>query len=350
MSGAWNLFAIGRRRRNEDQLTEMLVWLIDAVPDVGKALLALAFDDAVLDGELNVTTQHGIAKGRLDALLVGPTFALVVESKIDSGLGEDQIDRYLAWLAATHAHREHRGLMTLTAHPISWDIEKAGEIRVRGSAHLWEELHDLIEPLALAPDREPLESRLIEEFLEMIGEEGLIPMKPLGVAELGAWRPASETVSRFHDYFRECKSAIGVALGATPSSNAKSDHQGYTWQDYVYSDGCKIVVGLQDSDHHRAPRSAERGLPLVWMAVEASHWPHWGAVKDRLESSPPAGWTAWTRWWGERPQIYRYLDEVLGEGTFEEQRKRLAEACSVGTAWLRDAGAAVGGGSETQAE
>ena len=340
MPGVWNIFAIGRERRNEDQLTEMLVWLVDAVPEVGAAITELAFGDRQIDGDLQVTSQHGVAKGRLDALFLGPGFALVVESKIDSGYGDDQIARYLEWLASTHDHRNHRGLMTLTAHPAAWkhsDVEMALQLGVAGSAHRWEELHVLLEPLAAEPDRDPLEARLIHEFLEMLGEEGLIPMKPLVSDEYQGWRDAWVTVTRFHEFFRDCKGAIGDALGATASSNSESKNAAYIWQDYVCGDGSKIVAGFNASDEEHVARSAARHTPLLWMAVEAKHGPDWAAAKDRLEVAPPVDWHLGKRWWGERPLVWRYLDQVLGEGSFEEQRTRLAQTCAVGTTWLREA-------------
>ena len=338
MVGVWNLFSIGRHRRNEDQLTEMLVWLVDAVPDVGRAILRLAFNDLKLDGDVQVTTQHGVAKGRLDALFVGPNFALVVESKIDSGFGADQITRYLDWLAEAHEHRENRALMTLTAHPDSWsaaDIELARRFHITRSEHRWEELHEVLGSLVEASGRDELSSRLISEFLEMLGEEGLIPMKPLEPDEFTQWRGAYVTVRRFHDFFLDCREAIAEALGATTGS--KSTTEGYIWQDYVYEDGSKIVVGLGCTDEDRVSRASARYTPVLWLAVEASHWPDWTLAKDRLESAPPAGWSLWSRWWGERPQIHCYLEDVLGNGTFEEQRQRLAEACGVGRTWLRTA-------------
>jgi hypothetical protein len=337
MPATWNLFSIGRKRRNEDQLTEMLVWLIDAVPEVGRAIATLAFNGLSLDGEIKVTTQHGVAKGRLDALFVSPAFALVVESKIDSGFGDDQIARYLDWLSAAHAHRARRGLMTLTAHPTPWgevDEKRAEAIGVVASAHLWEELHDVLEPVAAEADRDVLSARLIHEFLDMLGQEGLIPMKPLMPEEYAKWPDAWRAVRRFHEYFLDCREAIGAALGAKATS--KSTSEGYIWQDYLYDDGCKIVIGLNCSDD-RALRNIARDVPIVWMAVEAKHWPDWPAAADRLDAARPEGWHAWDRWWGERPQVWRHLDDVLGDGTFEEQRQRLAQACSVGTSWLAGA-------------
>lgn len=337
MPEAWNLFAIGRRSRDEDQLTEMLAWLVDAVPEVGGAIVRLAFDEPP-HGSLTVTTQHGIAKGRLDALFIDSASALVVESKIDSGFGDDQVARYLEWLADTHGHKARRGLMTLTAHPAPWsaaDVELADRLGVGRFEYRWEELHDVLDLLVESSDMDELSSRLISEFLDLLGEEGLVPMKPLGADEYAQWRDACLVVRRFHEFFSSCRDAIGDALGASPSATSKSANEGYVWQDFLYDDGSRIVVGVDCTDEERVARSAARRTAVLWMAVEATHLPDWKEAKDRLEATLPEGWSLWSRWWGERPRIGRCLDEVLGEGSFEEQRQRLATACAVGTAWLR---------------
>jgi hypothetical protein len=317
----------------------MLVWLIDAIPDVGRAIAALAFGEDPGE-DIEASTQHAVVNGRLDALLIGRSFALVVESKIDSGFGDQQIARYLDWLSSTHGHRERLGLMTMTAHEVKWpmgDTERADLLGVCGSAHRWEELHAVLAPLADAADRDALSARLINEFLDMLDEEGLIPVRPLEADEFVLWRDARITVTRFHEFFRACVEAIGAGLGAKPSSNSWSKNEGYIWQDFVYDDGCRVVIGIQDSDERRVPKALARETPLLWMALEAKHWTNWTSAKDQLDANPPAEWLPWKRLWGERPQVWRYLDGVLGRGTFEEQRDRLAAACAVGTGWLRNA-------------
>ena len=112
---AWNIFSISREARNEDQLTEMLAWLANAVPAVRRALLELAFGESLDELEVEITTQHGIAKGRLDAFLSSESVALVVESKLGSGYGDGQLRKYLTWLDTELADRQFRGLLTLTA-------------------------------------------------------------------------------------------------------------------------------------------------------------------------------------------------------------------------------------------
>jgi hypothetical protein len=339
MPNAWSIFAIGREQGKEDQLTEMLAWLIDAVPAVGRAVVGLALDDPHWGSEIQVTTQAGIATGRLDAVLLGPSFALVVESKLDSDFHDDQIKRYLDWLEETHGERATLGLLALTKHPVSADqrAEIDGRPVVTGSAHLWEELHASLGSLVESPDQEPLSSRLIEEFLAMLTEEGLIPVPAIRTDELTAWRDAWVAVERFHRFFSECKAEIGAALDAQPITNSAAARAAYVYQDYRFRDGARIGVGIDASDEKNVPTSVARRTPVLWMSVEASHRDDWPAVADRLDAAPPPGWTTWRpRWWG-RPIVRRYLDEVIGEGTFEEQRARLAETCAAGADWLRAA-------------
>lgn len=141
MATSWNLFRIGRKAGDEDQLTEMLVWLAEAVPEVAAALLRLAFDDRRIEvGEVQLTTQHGIATGRLDALLTSSEVALIIESKLGSTYSDDQIGRYLAWLQAEFRDRPLRGLLTLTAQEASWptgDVSFAASHEIVGSARRW---------------------------------------------------------------------------------------------------------------------------------------------------------------------------------------------------------------------
>jgi hypothetical protein len=343
----WNIFSIGRRKRSEDQLTEMLAWLVDVVPQVGTALVAMAFDHDVSDGELRVTTQPGITTGRLDALLSGPSFALIIESKIDSDFDPTQIPRYLQWLGDEFADRRELrlGLMTLTCRPLT-AAQRAQltskEGRIRGVEHLWEQLHTVLNGLVDSPGGDAIETRLVAEFLDMLGEENLIPVQAFNDSELTAWRDASKTVDRFHTFFRACLSEIGDALGAQPISASKGAAHNYIYQDFLFPESRgRIAVGLQATDEERPPGGTARRAPWAWMGFELADWrerPEWPLVADRLDEAPPGGWMpGGTRLWGVRPKVWQYLDEIVGEGTFEEQRTCFAEACAASLEWIRQA-------------
>jgi hypothetical protein len=171
-----NIFLLGRQPGFEDQLTEMLVWLISAVPDVGHALVRLAFDDIDVDhGDLEVTTQHRIAGGRLDALVKSESLVLVVESKLGSVYGVGQLRAYIDWLATEHKDVAHKALMTLTAYPGPWpadDLAHAAQLDVVATPRRWHELNTALTSLTATLDALP--GRLAQEFLDMLREERLI--------------------------------------------------------------------------------------------------------------------------------------------------------------------------------
>ena len=125
-----NIFLLGRREGAEDQLTEMLVWLAAAVPEVGCATVALALPGiAVEASQLTISTQHRIVTGRLDALFKSDELLLVVESKLDTDYGDGQLRKYLNWLGE-EANGRRAGLMTLTAKNALWPRD---DVRARRS-------------------------------------------------------------------------------------------------------------------------------------------------------------------------------------------------------------------------
>jgi hypothetical protein len=172
-----NIFLLGRRRGDEDQLTEMLVWLISAVPEVSRALVQLAFGDIDLDlGNLEVTTQHPIPGRRLDALLKSESLVLVIESKLDSVYGVGQLRAYINWLATEHKNAAQKALMTLTQSAAPWparDLAQAAQLDVAASSRRWHELYTALSSLTTPPEELP--ARLVHEFLDLLHKEQLIP-------------------------------------------------------------------------------------------------------------------------------------------------------------------------------
>jgi hypothetical protein len=340
MARSWNLFRIGRRPADEDQLTEMLVWLAEAVPEVAEALLRLAFGDRrVQADEIQLTTQHGISAGRLDALVTSAELALIVESKLGSTYGDDQIARYLAWLDSTFAERPLRGLLTITAQEANWpaeDIAFAASRGITGSACLWGDLYELLEPLTDETAEDGLAPQLVREFRDMLSDEGLVPLQPLDPAELGtAWADSWRTVRRFRDFFHPCKARIGEVLGAEQVSSSWSDRGDWFWQDYGFDDGTRIVVGLFYTDEfERIPTSMRTGSPILFLAVKADHVDDWPSLATAMEAHPPEEWTTGNRWWNERPSIWRPLLPLISATSFEEQREQLAAAVKVARPWF----------------
>jgi len=321
----------------------MLVWLCDAVPAVGRAVIQLGLGEVEVDLPLlEVSTQYGIATGRLDALFKNDAITFVVESKLQSTYGDGQLRKYIDWLSADHADRAHRVLMTLTEHNAPWpdeDIRHAASLDVIAAPKRWHDLYEALETVAGSPDIDELAARVVQEFLDMLNEEGLIPVKPLEDNELvDLWSRSQAVIGRYHEYFRACRDAIAEALGATPHANRSSAQATYIYQDFETVDGELIGVGFNYSDHDISiTPKVYRDAPIVWLTIEAYDWPTWESAIVRLEAKPPDAWRVNPDRWYERPQVWQYLKDVLGTGTFEEQRARLAAACGQGRGWLRSA-------------
>jgi len=338
MARSWNLFSIGRQTGNEDQLTEMLVWLARAVPTVQRALVELGPGPTVDPVGVMATTQYVIPGRRLDALLEGDGFRLAVESKLGSDYQDDQIGSYLEWLADHKSSKAWSGLMTLTARSAPWeekDLQYARDKGLGAYARRWEDLHDLLEPVATKGGDDALEGRMVREFLEMLADEDLVPTRPLDHVELGTrWADAWRDVRRYGEFFDACKEAIAEALRgkAFPNRSARGD---FLYQDYSLPDTSRLVVGLYCTDENEKLSPGSRA-PILWVGVRADHLERWTAIARAMETDRPAGWREGHLWDG-RPTIWRPLLEVVGPGTFEEQRSRLAGAAGDATRWLDDA-------------
>jgi hypothetical protein len=134
-----------------------------------------------------------------------------------------------------------------------------------------------------------------------------------------------------HSFFGACVDAIKEGLGMD-LLRGKSAQIDYTYQSFNSKRDEILYVGFDATDvSNPVPAKASRNVPTVWLAVDASIWSDWdGAGQARLEDHTPAGWSLNpSRRWGYMPQIWRYLDETLGDGPFEEQQRRLVESCGL---------------------
>jgi hypothetical protein len=336
---SWNLFRIGRRSGDEDQLTEMLAWLATAVPDVRGALFELAFNEHADGGEIVVTTQHAIAGvGRLDALLEGGGRRLIVESKLGTDYGKDQIRRYLRWLARRERSTTRAALMTLTARSAAWledDLQLAADAGITAAERRWEDLSRLLERLAASDESDSLDARMVREFLEMLADEGLVPIRPLAATELGTgWADAWRIVRRYREFFHACKDAVAEALGAVALSNSWSDRGDWFWQDHRLPDGSRVVVGFLNTDEYEKIVQHSR-TPILWTGVLAEGREDWAQLREALWAARPAGWSKGNVWY-RRPTMWRPLGEAIRGESFEEQRDSLADSAREIRAWYDD--------------
>ena len=131
--------------------------------------------------------------------------ALVVESKLGSGYGDDQLGKYLTWLDTEFADRQFRGLVTLTAAQTRGPRRTPSSLPTEGSAHRHACGRNCTRRL-LPRSATGLPAQLVGEFLEMLTNENLVPMQPLTGNELQtAWSESWRVISRYRDFFHACK-------------------------------------------------------------------------------------------------------------------------------------------------
>jgi PD-(D/E)XK nuclease superfamily len=101
---------------SEDQLTEMLAWLVSVVPAVGERLTSLAIPGWDAIGLPIPATQNVITAGRLDLVIETENKRVVIQSKLASIYHDSQLGRYAEWLAE-QPDDKRLALLTLTEHP-----------------------------------------------------------------------------------------------------------------------------------------------------------------------------------------------------------------------------------------
>jgi hypothetical protein len=168
---SWNIFTIARRGSadDEDQLTELLGYLLQEEPSVARVLLA---DLGFKARSCSVTTQRRVEGGRLDLELDSPGNArVVVESKLGSSTDYQQCAKYIEHLASSEP--DARALVLLTKLDEAWPqgIEKlAAKRQVQLERRRWWDMALLLNGSS---------KRLARDFAEMLEEEGFVVPGPL---------------------------------------------------------------------------------------------------------------------------------------------------------------------------
>ena len=166
------------RRRFGDFVSQVL--LADATDEQAKEDLLRRINDSA--GALSVVTQYRIPDGTIPDMVIfdGSNPLCVVEVKIDAALGEDQLEGYGRWLAATANERYKPALILLTyatSPPPGFSNRGIGIFGVElRSVAFWNRAADWFAELGVEEDGvdEPLKS-LAAEFGEFLREEEAMP-------------------------------------------------------------------------------------------------------------------------------------------------------------------------------
>jgi hypothetical protein len=115
--------------------------------------------------ELEISTQNSFMEGRPDILVASPAHFVIIEVKVESEPGWDQLDRYRE-LLATRAE-PHKCLVLLSRYPV--------DPQDRKKVDSWIQWHRVARVLAQAFEQtyESTSKFLIDQFVQFLTERGM---------------------------------------------------------------------------------------------------------------------------------------------------------------------------------
>lgn len=166
-----NIFLVDGGLRREDRLTFSWAYVLSTVPRLGQRVVDLISARTGLpDAEFVAAIDHpeGTQRDRPDFLLKTSRWSIVLEHKLDAGLGVKQLERYLEYVG--DGRRTYLGLVTPQLIDVSPAVLRHPRYRrPKGGQHfLWQDFFPLIERSR---------SKLAQDFGLYLGALGVQPWK-----------------------------------------------------------------------------------------------------------------------------------------------------------------------------
>lgn len=313
MSERKNIFLIGRRGHegDEDQLTEMLAFLWQERPDaLDSWLRSIGLASVVVTG--TVTTQFTLPSGkRPDIRVVTAEGTTLVESKLGSGFGRDQVDSYLSYLGEQGGRR---ALVLLTQRHESVDPRDdatAQRLGVRLILRRWQEVADDL--------GEPGEETLAGDFIQLLIREGLVKPDPLRASDWNAWNAGYNVELRLDALLAELDPHVVRLLpGSKGRSGASKLWTWRVWSSKAVDIGLAFLAAEWADRPHTAPvahcwvlnRLADEDAKLRAVNVRSENRSEW------RESSQLRGALGLSQF---GPAVARPAEAVLHGDSFDEQ-------------------------------
>jgi hypothetical protein len=253
-----NLFSIAASRmKSEDRLTEMLAYLWQERPQLLQAWLGVVplacsdLEDWIVD-----TQRTDPELGRFDVILRVPSHAcVIVESKLGSDLGVDQVARYVQHLS--RRTEPYRALVTLTERRVEWPAEvdqaAAAEGVVLAKAR-WRDVRATIQ------DTEG--DSIADDFAEMLLDQGLVRAVAVTPNDLSSWNVGASVLSRLVALLDEAAPYIeqlhdGLRAGRT-NFNERLVYRTFAGQNL------NVYLGFSANESATKPASP----PIIWAGLE----------------------------------------------------------------------------------
>lgn len=319
MSERKNIFMIGRRTGNEDQLTEMLAFLWQENPgtlDRWLQAIGLPTDTE----QATVETQFVLPNGKRPDISVRTATAwTLVESKLGAGFGSTQIADYLAALSQAKEPRRALVLLTQKPEPIPTDLSHAAS--ENGVGLISQRWHDMAEALENdEPDVEGVleEGSLSHDFITLLIREGLVKPDPLNAEAWATWNAGYNTLLKIETFLDELDPHVQLLQPASKKQSGSTRRWVYrVWR----ADALGLGLGFGAAASDRSPHTD----PIIFAFVGNSNASPEMAKQAVL--AEPGG----RQWWFneqlqascgliyEWPALARPARSVLRSTAFEEQ-------------------------------
>ena len=201
--GPRNIFLIARKGHegDENQLTEMLAWLLERQRELIPSWLSSLGLEIEREDEWLVETQRAVPGGFLDLVLHARGRAIaVLESKLGSTTDLGQISKYVEYLKTVEVTGP-RALVFTTQHPEQWpggaDAVAGDDVRL--ILRRWHALGDFLRTS---------ESDLAQDFATMLEKEGLVTPDALTTRDWETWHRGYAVTRRLRGLINE--SAAGI--------------------------------------------------------------------------------------------------------------------------------------------
>ncbi|MGE3449451.1 MAG: hypothetical protein AB7H92_17940 [Microbacteriaceae bacterium] len=250
-----NVFAIGRVRGDENQLTALLGALFRRDPDaLARFLESLGIDDLTShDWDIDVELAH--SRGRFDLVLSCTEAVVAVESKIHAGLGPSQVRRYLERL--TDDTRPFKTLVVLA--PSSPELVEEDRFHAQAQnigllGRRWQSLADCL--------GDPGLETLASDFVELLMSEDLAAPPALNADDWSALHGAPRAFARLVRLVTATADRLIASQAMATSTKARATGERRVIATLTKDDR-QLRIGVAASDGWRRPDTP----PMVWVGL-----------------------------------------------------------------------------------
>lgn len=297
--------------------------MIDNVPAVGQGIAdALTSSRGIASSAFRRAVDHPPATlaDRPDFLLECDDYDIIVEHKLDSGLGDVQLERYLAW-AARCSKPTYLALVASHVCEVAEDVVQSPLYltpRAHGRRHFaWSDLYPAV---ARQPDR------IAREFAELMADLGMRPLSSAGWSDLFTSREQAQNFYEQLAPVRDMFKSVGAKCRRDPSSLGMQVKFARPWLPLLYMHATMQVEAAPPGIDGPFFRIAAF-LPRASSGAGVQQGIAWSSVESRTWSRSPRVVASWDNTLILEREYLTRIDQLLTDDPLTT-RSRL-QSCAI---------------------